>query len=87
MPHYVAFHLGLHCLSKNLFRGFLSTKGYVKVHLGYIRFRKEVVLLNYFLVVVNVIFVAFGDNLAIYPKSAVKKVHLKMSSAEVVCCK
>ena len=22
MPHYAAFHLGLHCLSKYLFRGF-----------------------------------------------------------------
>ena len=27
MPHYVAFHLGLHCLSKYLFRHFWSTKG------------------------------------------------------------
>ena len=27
MPHYVAFHLGLHCLSKYPFRGFWSTKG------------------------------------------------------------
>ena len=25
MPHYAAFHLGLHCLY--LFRGFLSTRG------------------------------------------------------------
>ena len=27
MPHDVAFHLGLHCLPSNLFRGFWSTKG------------------------------------------------------------
>ena len=27
MPHYVAFHLGLHCLQKYLFRGFPNTKG------------------------------------------------------------
>ena len=27
MPHYVTFHLGLHCLSKYPFRGFWSTKG------------------------------------------------------------
>ena len=26
MPHYAAFHLGLHCLPKNLFRGFQSPK-------------------------------------------------------------
>ena len=26
MPHYAAFHLGLHCLPKNLFCGFWSTK-------------------------------------------------------------
>ena len=25
MPHYVAFHLGLHCLSKYRLRGFWST--------------------------------------------------------------
>ena len=24
MPHYAAFHLGLHCLPKNLLRGFWS---------------------------------------------------------------
>ena len=27
MQQYAAFHLGLHCLQKYLFRGFLSTKG------------------------------------------------------------
>ena len=27
MPHYAAFHLGLHCLPKNPFRGFLVLKG------------------------------------------------------------
>ena len=27
MPHYVASHLGLHCLPKYLFRGFLVSKG------------------------------------------------------------
>ena len=27
MPHYVAFHLGLHCLPKYPCRGFWSTKG------------------------------------------------------------
>ena len=27
MQHYAAFHLGLHCLSKYLFRGFQHTKG------------------------------------------------------------
>ena len=27
MPHYAAFCLGLHCLSKYLFRGFQITKG------------------------------------------------------------
>ena len=27
MQHYAAFHLGLHCLQKYLFRGFLNTKG------------------------------------------------------------
>ena len=27
MPHYAAFHLGLHCLPKYLFRGFPSSKG------------------------------------------------------------
>ena len=27
MPHYAAFHLGLHCLPKYPFRGFLYTKG------------------------------------------------------------
>ena len=27
MPHNAAFHLGLHCLSKFLFRGLCSTKG------------------------------------------------------------
>ena len=27
MPHDVAFHLGLHYLSKYLFRGFLYTEG------------------------------------------------------------
>ena len=26
MPNYAAFHLGLHCLPKYLFRGFRSTK-------------------------------------------------------------
>ena len=26
MPHYAAFHLGLHCLLKYPFRGFRSTK-------------------------------------------------------------
>ena len=26
IPHYVAFHLGLHCLPKYLFRDFLSLK-------------------------------------------------------------
>ena len=26
MQHYAAFHLGLHCLQKYLFRGFLSIK-------------------------------------------------------------
>ena len=26
MPHYAAFHLGLHCLPKYLFRGFPSAK-------------------------------------------------------------
>ena len=27
MQHYVAFHQGLHCLPKYLFRGFQSSKG------------------------------------------------------------
>ena len=27
MPHHAAFRLGLHCLSKYLFRGFQFTKG------------------------------------------------------------
>ena len=27
MPHYAAFHLGLHCWPKYPFRGFCSTKG------------------------------------------------------------
>ena len=27
MLHYAAFHLGLHCLPKYLFRGFLSSRG------------------------------------------------------------
>ena len=27
MQHYAAFHLGLNCLQKYLFRGFLNTKG------------------------------------------------------------
>ena len=27
MQHYAAFHLGLHCLQKYSFRGFLNTKG------------------------------------------------------------
>ena len=27
MQHYAAFHLGLHCLQKYLFKGFLNTKG------------------------------------------------------------
>ena len=27
MPHYAAFHLGLHCLSKYPFLGFWSSKG------------------------------------------------------------
>ena len=27
MQHYAAFHLGLHCLQKYLFRGFPNTKG------------------------------------------------------------
>ena len=27
MPHYVAFHLGLHCLPKYQFRGFRYAKG------------------------------------------------------------
>ena len=27
MPHNVVFHLGLHCLSKYLLRGFWSSKG------------------------------------------------------------
>ena len=29
MPHYVAFHLGLHCLPKHPFRGFRHRKGYI----------------------------------------------------------
>ena len=28
MPRFVAFHLGLHCLSKFSFRGFQNTKGF-----------------------------------------------------------
>ena len=35
MPHFVAFHLGLHCLQKYPFRGFQSAKGYVKVNWGH----------------------------------------------------
>ena len=27
MPHYATFHLGLHCLYKYPFKGFLYTKG------------------------------------------------------------
>ena len=27
MPHYAAFHLGLHCLKKYSFRGFPNIKG------------------------------------------------------------
>ena len=27
MPHFVAFHLGLHCLEKDPFNGFQHTKG------------------------------------------------------------
>ena len=27
MPHYAAFHLGLHCLQKYSFRGYPNTKG------------------------------------------------------------
>ena len=27
MQHYAAFHMGLHCLQKYLFRGFLDSKG------------------------------------------------------------
>ena len=27
MQHYAAFHLGLHCLQKYSFRGYLNTKG------------------------------------------------------------
>ena len=32
MLHYAAFHLGLHCLSKNLFMGFRSTKLWVNMN-------------------------------------------------------
>ena len=32
MPHYAAFHLGLHCLPKYMFLGFLVHKGLI-VHL------------------------------------------------------
>ena len=28
MPHYLAFNLGLHCLQKYLFRGYLNSKGF-----------------------------------------------------------
>ena len=28
MPHFVAFHLGLHCAPKYLFRGLRSIKGF-----------------------------------------------------------
>ena len=28
MPHFAAFHLGFHCLSKYTFTGILPTKGY-----------------------------------------------------------
>ena len=30
MPHYAAFHLGLHCLQKYSFSGFPNTKGKIK---------------------------------------------------------
>ena len=30
MQHFAAFHLGLQCLQKYSFRGFLNTKGYTK---------------------------------------------------------
>ena len=30
MPHHAAFHLGLHCSPKYLFRCFLPTKGYYR---------------------------------------------------------
>ena len=33
MPHYAAFHLGLHCLPKYLLRGFWSSRGKDKVRL------------------------------------------------------
>ena len=36
MPHYAAFHLGLHCLSKYPFRGFKYTKG--EPYISYIYF-------------------------------------------------
>ena len=32
MLHYVAFHLGLHCLPKYQFRGFLSKKGLIQLN-------------------------------------------------------
>ena len=32
MQHYAAFHLGLHCLPKNLFRGLSVYKGLMNVN-------------------------------------------------------
>ena len=38
MQHYAAFHLGLHCLQKYLFRGFPNSKGYPLFHQYYFLF-------------------------------------------------
>ena len=38
MPHYGAFHLGLHCLLKNPFRGFQYTKGYLNWNFIYLMY-------------------------------------------------
>ena len=42
MPHYAAFHLGLHCLPKYPFRGFWYTKGLT--HLLMYQARLEVLI-------------------------------------------
>ena len=39
MPHYAAFHLGLHCLPKYPFKGFRSSKGKIGVNVACIEHR------------------------------------------------
>ena len=37
MPRSVAFHLGLHCLQKYLFRGYQNTKGFLNMQIIQVR--------------------------------------------------